>query len=190
MARADKAAIQFVSITADVLNDIAAIVRLDLTAQATDGLFQGPGVVIFGIEPHDAGNFVVTEQAVMDKRFKYFHFDKRNFQLFTIAMNTHPVLIQHQATFVQACTFTEKGIEQTQLCFRRIFDYLDAIVRSRQVVLGFTQRGGKGHYNKYSAARVFVSGLSYYVKGLMAGGGCVNFYNDGAVISVDFFGVN
>ena len=104
----NNSAAQFIAIATDVLNDVFAITRLDFTAQAADGFLQRSRVVEFGIEPHDAGDLIVTEQSTMDQGFEDFHFDEGDFQFLAVAVKAHPILIQDEVAVVQTIRFIEK----------------------------------------------------------------------------------
>ena len=102
---------QLVTVATDVLNDIFAIARLDFAAQAANGFLQGSRVVEFGVEPHNIGDFIVTEQSVIDQRLENFHFDEGNFKFLVVAVNAHPVLIENKFAAVQAIRFIEKRLD-------------------------------------------------------------------------------
>lgn len=104
-------AAQFVAVATDVLNDIFAIASLYFAAQTADGFFQGSRIVEFGIEPHDPGDLIVTEQSTMDQGFEDFHFDEGDFQFFAIAENAHPILVQNEFAVVQTIRLIEKRID-------------------------------------------------------------------------------
>ncbi len=104
-------AAQFIAIATDVLNDVFAITCLDFTAQAADGFLQGARVVEFGIESHNAGDFIMTEQPAMDQCLKDFHFDEGNLEFLAVAVKAHPILIQDEFAVVQTIRFIEKRLD-------------------------------------------------------------------------------
>lgn len=71
---------QAIAVAADALNRVRTIHVLDFSTQAADGFFQRPRVVEIGIEPHDAGDFIMAENVIagLRKGFQDLHLGKRD----------------------------------------------------------------------------------------------------------------